>query len=152
VRPAAGKRDGATLIFKFLGGRSSRNRHLTLEKENLLSSAPTAMSICRTILALLIAVSVAIMPAAGGAGLSVKSTDGEMSSMGDMDCCPKKTNPCDQGGCLLMANCVLKCFSTANFATVPISYAVMLADQMPLPRASALYSHLGSPPFRPPRV
>ena len=56
------------------------------------------MNIGRTILALLIALSVAMLPAAGGASVAVKSGDAtEMSAMEDMDCCPPKVNPCDKG-------------------------------------------------------
>jgi hypothetical protein len=110
------------------------------------------MSICRTILALLIAVSVAMLPAVGVAQLDVKSADmTEMSSMEDMDCCPNKANPCDQASCPSMANCALNCFSFASPATIFI-YPAMLADQLPLLQAGNLDPHSGSPPFRPPRV
>ena len=74
------------------------------------------MSIGRTILALLVALSVALLPAAAGAGVSVKSpAQADMSAMEDMhDCCPK-ANPCDKAmdDCGTMATCALKCFSFA---------------------------------------
>jgi hypothetical protein len=69
------------------------------------------MSIGRTILALVVAMSVALLPAAAGAGVSVKSpVQADMSAMEDMhDCCPK-ANPCDKAmdDCGTMATCVLQ--------------------------------------------
>lgn len=113
------------------------------------------MSIGRTILALLIALSVAMLPAAGGAGLGINSAEmPEMSSMADMDCCPHKTNPCDQGmdGCTSMAACMANCLSYAPGMSSPLVYPVALAAVMPLFESGDLHSHMGSPPFRPPRV
>ena len=112
------------------------------------------MSIARTILVFLIALSVALLPAAAGAGLSSKSADTiEMSSMEDMDCCPHKANPCDKmGGCASMATCALHCFSFAvNGAPVPF-VALTLADNMPVLQDGNVPSQSGIPPFRPPRV
>jgi hypothetical protein len=112
------------------------------------------MSSARTILIFLIALSVALLPAASGAGLASKSADTiEMSAMEDMDCCPHKANPCDRmGGCASMAACALHCF---NFAVggvqLPI-FALTLANNMPVLQDDNVPSQLGSPPFRPPRV
>src|SRR5437868_7672501 len=107
------------------------------------------MNIGRTILALLIALSVAMLPAAGGAGLGLKSTDmAEMSDMADMDCCPHKTNPCDQmDGCASMATCALKCFTFAGSPSLPFVYPLALADQMPLLQSSDFRPQTSSPPF-----
>ena len=56
------------------------------------------MTFARTILAILIALSVATLPAAAGAIIASKSADmTEMSAMDDMDCCPRQANPCDKG-------------------------------------------------------
>ena len=57
------------------------------------------MSIARTIVTLLIALSVAMLPAAGSAGVSVKSPEAAgISTTEDMaDCCPPKANPCEKG-------------------------------------------------------
>jgi hypothetical protein len=116
------------------------------------------MSIGRTILAFLIAMSVAMLPAAG-AGLSSKSRDqADMSMTEDMsmakdthDCCPPTANPCDDG-CGAMASCALKCFSFAvtssSFITFPASFAKMIA---PLEH-NPFSSQTSAPPFRPPRV
>jgi hypothetical protein len=123
-------------------------------KSSILLLLRENMSIARTILVLFIALSVVLLPAGGGAGLSSKSADTiEMSSMEDMDCCPHKANPCDRmGGCTSMAACALHCF---NFAVggvqLPI-VALTLADDMPVLQDGNVHSQLGSPPFRPPRV
>jgi hypothetical protein len=110
------------------------------------------MSIGRTILALLIVLSVAMLPAVGGARIIVKSAD--MSAMADMDCCPHKANPCDKAmdDCASMATCALKCFS---FAGTSFSNIVFPSSSAKLPASIAVNpfsSQTGSPPFRPPRV
>ena len=114
------------------------------------------MSTGRTILALLIALSVAMLPAAAGALVDVASTDmSGMSAMEEMpDCCPPMTNHCDKamGDCASMATCALKCFS---FAATSFSNIVfpLIAAKMPAPIATDPFSsQTGSPPFRPPRV
>ena len=112
------------------------------------------MSLVRTILVCLIALSVAMLPAAVGIGIPSKSADAiEMSSMEDMDCCPHKANACDRmDGCASMATCVVHCFSFA-VTSVPLpSVALTLADNMPVLQDSNVDSQSGSPPFRPPRV
>jgi hypothetical protein len=126
------------------------------------------MSTGRTILALLVSLSVAMLPAAAGAGVSSKSPDQadmfvardmsmthDMSMTEDMpDCCPPMANPCDHAmdDCGSMATCALKCFSFAgtSFSTVvfPATFAKMIA---PFER-NAFSSQMGTPPFRPPRV
>jgi hypothetical protein len=110
------------------------------------------MSIGRTILALLIVLSVAMLPAAVGARIIVKSAD--MSAMEDMDCCPHKADPCDKAmdDCASMATCALKCFS---FAGTSFSNIVFPSSSAKLPASIAVNpfsSQTGSPPFRPPRV
>ena len=64
------------------------------------------MRIARTILALLIILSVAMLPASSGA---LKTSDmTETAVMADMpDCCPGKINPCDKAmdECQSMATC-----------------------------------------------
>jgi len=119
------------------------------------------MGIGRTILALLVALSVAMLPPAAGAGVSAKSphqadmsTTEDMSMPEDMhDCCPP-TNPCDHAmdNCGSMATCALKCFSFAgtSFSIVvfPSTFARMIA---PLER-NPFSSQMGTPPFRPPRA
>ncbi len=110
------------------------------------------MAFVRTIFALLIAVSVAMLPAAGTA--KVKSQDAaEMSASEPMhDCCPPAANPCDKDDCGSMAACASTCCVYASDIASPPVYPAMLADAMPLLSSGARPSQLGSPPFRPPRV
>jgi hypothetical protein len=113
------------------------------------------MSIGRTILALLVALSVALVPAAGGAGVSASSPNpADMSAMEDMhDCCPK-ANPCDKAmdDCGTMATCALKCFSFAATLSSTIAFPATFAKMTPLLGGNPFSSQMGSPPFRPPRV
>jgi hypothetical protein len=113
------------------------------------------MSIARTIVTLLIALSVAVLPAAASAGVSVKSPEAAGISMTeDMpDCCPHKANPCEKAmdDCATMATCVLKCFSflgTSAVIVFPSAFAKMTASFA----ANPFSSQAGSPPVRPPRV
>jgi hypothetical protein len=113
------------------------------------------MSIGRTIVTLLIALSVAMLPAAGSAGVSVKSPEAAGISMteGMPDCCPHKANPCEKATdvCAAMAACALKCFSflgTSAVIVFPSAFAKMTASFA----ANPFSSQAGSPPFRPPRV
>jgi hypothetical protein len=123
------------------------------------------MSFGRTILALLIAVSVAMVPAAAGARLAVKSSDmsgkaamdtsaTDMFAMEDMDCCPHKANPCDKamGDCGSMAACAFKCFSFAPTSFLSIVFPSSSAKMPASIAIDSFSSQTGSPPFRPPRV
>jgi hypothetical protein len=124
------------------------------EQPAIFTQAP-AMSIARTIVTLLIALSVAILPAAASAGVSVKSPEAAGISMTeDMpDCCPHKANPCEKAtdDCAAMATCALKCFSFSGTSAVivfPSAFAKMTASFA----ANPFSSQAGSPPFRPPRA
>jgi hypothetical protein len=112
------------------------------------------MGIGRTILALVIALSVAMLPAAGGAG--VKSPESvDMSMMEDMtDCCPHKANPCEKAmdDCAAMATCVLKCFNFAGTLSSIIVFPSACAKMATFFANNPFSSQTGSPPFRPPRV
>ena len=114
---------------------------------------PRDMRIARTILALLIAASVAMLPAVAGAALKVKSMEtAEMSVSEPMhDCCP---HPCDKTieDCLSMAACALKCFGFAPTSFSQLAHPLMLASTMPDFASGVLHSQTGHPPFRPPRV
>jgi hypothetical protein len=127
-------------------------------------------------LAVLIALSVAMLPAAAGAGSSspasadMSATDisaidmpsGNMSAtdmaamdMSDMEggCCPHKTNPCDQAdNCCTMATCALKYFSFAGTAWSTITFPSSFAKLAIAFGEGPLSSQTGSPPFRPPRA
>ena len=116
------------------------------------------MGIGRTILALLVALSVAMLPAAAGAGVSSKSPDRagmsmteDMSMPEDMhDCCPPKANPCDH--CGSMATCVLKCFSLAGTSSSVIVFPSTFAKMIAPFERNPFSSQTGAPPFRPPRA
>ena len=114
------------------------------------------MGIGRTILAVLIALSVATLPAAGGAGVSAKSPEpADMSMMEDMtDCCPHKANPCEKAmdDCAAMATCVLKCFSFAGTSSSTIVFPSTSAKMTASFATNSFSSQTGSPPFRPPRA
>jgi hypothetical protein len=128
------------------------------------------MRIGRTILALLIALSVAMLPAAAGAGsrstppadmsgdistTDVLSSDMSATDMSAMegDCCPHKANPCDKANdCATMAACALKCFSFAGTAWSAITFPASFAN-LAIPFGDGPPpSQMGSPPFRPPRA
>jgi hypothetical protein len=123
------------------------------------------MGIGRTILAVLISLSVTMLPAA--AGVSFKSTpmstshdamasddSMDMSAADPMDCCPRATDPCDKamGGCTSMAGCALKCFSFTGGVSSLLVYPQALASALPLLKTVGFRSQTSSPPFRPPRI
>ena len=121
------------------------------------------MAFARTILALLIALSVALLPAASIAAFKFKSQEmTEMSASEPMDdCCPHAASPCDKamGDCASMAACTLNCLCYAGGClcyagglSSQLLYPVTLADTLPLFESGVLHSQRGSPPFRPPRV
>ena len=132
----------------------------SLDRPNRTTDIAAALSmpmrIGRTILAIITALSVAILPAAGGVGLSSKSPAQEDMSMTteDMhDCCPHKANPCDKADdCGTMATCALKCFS---FAGTPSSIFVFPSTFAKMTMSFAVNpfsSQTGTAPFRPPRA
>jgi len=114
------------------------------------------MGIARTIVALLVAVSVAVLPAVGGAGLKPRPMQSaEVSVVEPMhDCCPPAMNPCDKasndGAC--MAACASACFTFAGGASAPLVHPLRLTDMLPSSETGAFHSQVASPPFRPPRV
>jgi hypothetical protein len=114
------------------------------------------MSFTRTILAILIAASVAMLPMAGGFGFKLKSQNAtEISAVEPMhDCCPPAANPCDKtmDDCGSMAACATKCFGYSGGVSTPLGYLLTRADVLPLFESDDFRSLTGSPPFRPPRV
>jgi hypothetical protein len=116
------------------------------------------MKLARTLMALLIALSVALLPGAAGAGVGVKSADTsadvtDMSAMGH-DCCPPKADPCDKtmGDCSSMAACALKCFSFSATLFSTVVFPSFLPSVAPPFESRLFRSQIGSPPFRPPRA
>jgi hypothetical protein len=120
------------------------------------------MNVGRTILALFVALSVAMLPTAAGAGVSSKSPDwADMSMTEDVsmtedmhDCCPPKANPCDHAmdDCGSMAGCVLKSFSFAGTSSSVIVFPATSVKVIAPLEHNPFSSQTSAPPFRPPRV
>ena len=112
------------------------------------------MYLGRTLLTLLIVLSVAMLPAASGARAVAKSMDtAGMGAMDGMDCCPHKTNPCDKANdCASMAACALKCFGFSATSPSGVVFPTFVSSLNPFFGTNAFHSQKGSPPFRPPRV
>ena len=119
----------------------------------------------RVILALLIALSVALLPTAG----STMPVVGSMAQTGiahdmvmpsDMqgamhDCCPDdaKAKPSHQhGGQCPMAFCCAPFVSIASPAGFHYDFPLLAGNLLPLLADQIVALHSGSPPFRPPRV
>ena len=120
------------------------------------------MGIGRTILAVVVAFSVAMLPIAGGVGQSLKSTGmmdmsvlGEMSAAQHMpDCCPPEAAPCDKanGDRMSMAACASTCCSFLVPASSALVVPSVPVETMPLLESHVFRSQSNNPPFRPPRV
>jgi hypothetical protein len=115
-------------------------------------SAPMAASLFRTLLTLAVAVSIGLLPIAGGTVFAGKSA--AMSSPQSMDdCC--HASPCEKtpvDDCASMAACTLKCFNYAPTGLIVPTYLPTLTVDVPLLESVVSYSQIGSPPFRPPRL
>jgi hypothetical protein len=109
------------------------------------------MFIVRTALAALIAVSVAMVPAAGQAAVSTKPVEMSMPDNADIPCCPCCN---DQDSSKNTVACALKCI---NFVGVVLP-AMVVAQPYLVDAASpsfvndALRGHTSSPPTHPPPV
>ena len=120
------------------------------------------MNAARAILAFLIAVSLAALPAAGHAGVAVKHMQEsamdhmgseDMSAMDAMDCCPHKTDTSHKAidDCAAMAGCVL-CTGFLGAAPASVNFPLLLSTPAFSSPSDPLPSQAGSPPFRPPRI
>jgi hypothetical protein len=106
------------------------------------------MAVARILLALLVALSVAMLPAAGGAAMVQKPAETSVSEPMH-DCCPGHT---DQAmDCASMAGCALKCFSFSGYVVSELGAPLMLARVLPVRASQAVHSRAVAPPFRPPR-
>ncbi len=117
------------------------------------------MSAGRIMIAIIVAVSVAILPVAGVAASDVKSADmsvtHDMSAAHDMsDCCPPQTAPCDKAidDCGCMAVCAGNCFSILGTAFSNLVFPIALAETMPSLASQTSGLQTSNLPFRPPRV
>ncbi len=114
------------------------------------------MGLARTILAAMIALSVALLPAAGGAVAGLKAADVSVSEPMH-DCCEHGAMPCDQAqkavdDCMSTAACVLKCFNFSGIASSSMLIAQAESTIEPVRVSQLVGSQTGCPPFRPPRV
>jgi hypothetical protein len=131
------------------------------------------MRIARRILALLIAFSVAVLPAVGSAVAltqsasdmaapkpphvhvdAVEAASNPMAMAEPMDdCCDHGTMPCDHGkSCASALICAMHCFSFTTVEASEIVLPLTVAAKVLPPADFAVPSRTGAPPFRPPRV
>jgi hypothetical protein len=105
------------------------------------------MLVARTILAVLIAISIAVVPATGGMVRSAKPVEMSMANLADMPCCPA---PGDSKGSLACGfNCCLN-FVVAMFP--PTIVLAHIADGVTAtPVDAELRGHV-SPPAHPPPI
>jgi hypothetical protein len=111
-----------------------------------ISPDSPSMAFARTILAALIAISIALLPAAGGAAVSTKPVEMSITNQTDMPCCP----PPDEGNGSVA--CAFKC---CNFMAIMFPTPVALSPiAETLPAAffeGTLRGHI-SPPTHPPPI
>jgi hypothetical protein len=110
-----------------------------------------AMAIARTLSALLIALSVALLPVASAAVPAPAETS---MSEGEHDCCPNTVQPCGmtKDGCLSMAACGLLTSTLSGPAVFAIKLPLVASSVLPLPASDALDSQASGPPLHPPQI
>jgi hypothetical protein len=113
------------------------------------------MHIGRTILILLIALSVAVLPTGSGAAIGVKSVDtSHMSSTDRMHhCCPHKDLPSPKAldDCCSSMACPMNSFSFVGESSLMVPPPLVGNVMMSLV-SDPVRSQEGGPPFRPPRI
>jgi len=107
------------------------------------------MRFARTLIAVLVALSVAMLPAAGGLAMVQKQTETAVSEPMH-DCCPGQQDKAMD--CGSMAGCALKCFSFAPGLIAELLVPVSFASAVPLGANRSVPSQPGALPFRPPRA
>lgn len=99
--------------------------------------------------------SVAMLPIAGGAAMSMMPADmsASMSAGEPMDCCPGHAKHDEKSidDCCAMAICALKCFGYSGTIS-SLAPLLMLGDLMLPFESDQFRSQAVHPPFRPPRV
>ncbi|MBA7470540.1 hypothetical protein ES707_05827 [subsurface metagenome] len=121
------------------------------------------MYFIRPILAIMISLSVALLPMAGLAAVVVSPAAQDVAAVASPkmampshmaaatdDCCSDEANTksCDQ---CPIASCAAQPMSSAPAAGFPL-YVVVAASLLPIPADQVVSLSRGSPPFRPPRV
>lgn len=120
----------------------------------------------RPILAVLIAISIAVLPASAGLMAAAKGSEPAMSATAPMSMpvdCPhhgigqstgsdhsKGSKTAD--GCASMIGCAVSCFNYAGTQVPALTLAAASFRIQPVPAADLVVSNRGSPPFRPPRI
>lgn len=131
------------------------------------------MRFARIFMAVVIALSVALLPTAGSAARVAQlaeaaaaaamaaAMDEAMGDMAAMEDCgahhhadANHAKPCGQDAdqCRFMAACAHLNFSMANVAVSPFAYPARAAARLPALSDHMVPQHGASPPFRPPRV
>jgi len=110
------------------------------------------MRIGRTILAALIAISVAMVPMAAGAFAKMMDTPASMTL--DDGCMHhgKKAGDKAADDCAAMAACALKCFNFSQPASATLNAPHVVLAAMSERASPHVDSLQGLPPFRPPRI
>lgn len=111
-----------------------------------------AMATARTLSALLIALSIALLPVASAAARI--ATSAEMSMPDGGDCCPNAVQPCDmtKDGCLSMAACGLLTSTLSEPALLAIAFPPIASIVLLLPVSDVLDSGASGPPLHPPQI
>ncbi|WP_027572057.1 hypothetical protein [Bradyrhizobium sp. WSM1743] len=120
------------------------------------------MRIVRTILALAIAISLAMLPAGASASSLAMSPDHmqaavQMGGDGDMsmdDCCPDMKGTGSDTGykCGMGFCCVGSTVALADIRPLAFEFLAVAAGKTVIPADQVVSSRGGSPPFRPPRI
>jgi hypothetical protein len=109
------------------------------------------MARVRAILVVCVALSVAMLPMAGGMAFAMQH-DASLSNHGD--CCPHG-KPCEKktDGCASVAGCLLKCCGVLASLPAPIKVALPeFASEKPAHAPRKFRSPFEYPPLEPPRV
>ena len=114
------------------------------------------MRVARTIMVLLLALAVAVLPAVSGIALAAKSIETTFS-VAVPDCAHHHGSPADHSSkamddCTSMAGCAAKCFNYIGNVVYRPAFVPVGATVQPLEASKVVTSEIGNPPFRPPRV
>lgn len=107
------------------------------------------MAVIRTVLAALIAISVALLPATGEAIALPSAGQAVMVDQSDMPCCPC----CDTQDDFKLTSCVLKCINLVSAVAAMVITPLYLADGVPVNFVNELlHEFLKAPPTHPPSL
>jgi hypothetical protein len=114
------------------------------------------MPTARTIVVLLVALSIAILPAARAGAFASQTANDAAVSETMAGCCHHADVPCDHApkpmnDCPSMAACAAMCLGISLPAFAQFVVSPLMADPQPLVASKALPPQAASPPFRPPR-